>query len=84
VKLRRQVGARLVLQVQEPAELVLQVAVSGMPGLSDLQETLEATLDGEPLKLTEVAMPGNGRAHIATTGPGEVTVTYGAVLQPPD
>jgi transglutaminase-like putative cysteine protease len=80
VKPRRRVGARLVLQVQEPTELVLQVAVSGMPGLSDLQETLKATLDGEPLKLTEVAMPGTGRGHILTSDPGELTVTYGAVL----
>jgi transglutaminase-like putative cysteine protease len=75
----RRVGARLVLQVLEPAEVVLQVAAAAAPG-QQAQENLTIALDGEPVPVTELAMPAGGRTHVLRTGPGQLTVEYDAVL----
>ena len=75
----RHVGARLVLQVQQPLEVILQVAVSGMPGVR-LQEDLAVSRDGDPVRLAEVTMPDGGRAHVLRSDPGRLTVRYEAVV----
>jgi transglutaminase-like putative cysteine protease len=76
----RRVGCRLVLQVEQPAELILQVAVSDMAG-AQVEEDLAVSRDGEPATLTEVAMPGCGRVHVLRPDPGRLTVLYQAVVQ---
>jgi len=76
----RRVGARLVLQVREPAEVVLQVAAAAAPGQL-AQENLAVALDGQPVPVTELAMPAGGRAHVLRAAPGELVVGYDAVLR---
>jgi transglutaminase-like putative cysteine protease len=75
----RRVGARLVLQAQQPVEVVLQVAAAAAAGVQ-ARESLAVALDGEPVEVTELAMPASGRAHVLTSGPGRLTVAYDAVL----
>ena len=75
----RRVGARLVLQVLEPAEVVLQVTAAAAPG-QFAGEKLAAVLDGAPVSLTELAMPAGGRAHVLRAAPGQLVVDYEAVL----
>ena len=75
--LRRHVGARVVVEVSEPTELVLQLAVSGMPG-AGLEETLVVTCDGSELPAAEVMDPGSGRAHVVTARRGLVVAEYRA------
>jgi transglutaminase-like putative cysteine protease len=76
---RRRVGARLVLQAHQPLEMVLQVAVSGMTG-TRVEEELVVTCDGEPVKAREIAMAGDGRAHVLTVDPGHVEIEYAATV----
>jgi transglutaminase-like putative cysteine protease len=76
----RRVGARLVLQARQPLEVILQVAVSGMTG-AVVEEDLAVSLDGQPAELAEVAMPGDGRAHLLRSDPGQLTVRYEAVVR---
>jgi len=68
-----------VIEVQQPLEMILQLAVSGMTG-ADVRESLVITRDGEPLPAREVILPGEGRAHVLTADPGRVTVGYQATL----
>jgi transglutaminase-like putative cysteine protease len=75
----RRVGARLTLQAHQPAEVVLQVAAAARPGLRP-EESLAVTLDGEPVAVTELAMPAGGRAQVFRAGPGQLTIAYDAVL----
>jgi transglutaminase-like putative cysteine protease len=75
----RRAGARLVLQAHQPLEMVLQVAVSGMPG-TQVEERLAITCDGEPAKAPEVAMAGGGRAHVLAVDPGRVVIEYDATV----
>jgi transglutaminase-like putative cysteine protease len=81
------VGARLVLQVRQAAEAVLQVAVAGEAS-ARAQERLTITLDGKPADVTELVMPGGGRAHVLRAEPGQLTIAYEATLAgapvPPD
>ena len=76
----RSVGARLILQAQQPLEAILQVAVSGMAGAA-VEEALSVSRDGKPVDLAEVVMPGGGRAHILRSEPGRLTVEYDAVVR---
>jgi transglutaminase-like putative cysteine protease len=76
----RRAGARLVLQAHQSLEMVLQVAVSGMPG-TRVEEHLAITCDGEPAKAPEVAMAGGGRAHVLAVDPGRVVIEYGATVR---
>ena len=76
----RRVEARIVLEAQQPFEAVFQVAVSALAG-AQLEETLSASLDGEPAKLTEIAMPGGGRAHLLRCDAGQLTVDYQAAVR---
>jgi transglutaminase-like putative cysteine protease len=76
----RRVEARIVLEARQPFEAVFQVAVSALAG-AQLEETLSASLDGEPAKLTEIAMPGGGRAHLLRCDAGQLTVDYQAAVR---
>jgi len=76
----RRVEARIVLEARQPFEAVFQVAVSALAG-AQLEETLSASLDGEPAKLTEIAMPGGGRAYLLRCDAGQLTVDYQAAVR---
>jgi transglutaminase-like putative cysteine protease len=67
------------VQVDEQAELVLQIAVAG-PADDRTEEELTIRRDGAPVSATEVAMGHGGRAHLLRLAPGRVTVDYGAVV----
>lgn len=73
---RRHVSARLEIDVYEPLEMVLQLAVPDLPGTSR-GETLTITRDGQALAAMEVVVPGEGRAHVLTAPPGRVLVSTG-------
>jgi transglutaminase-like putative cysteine protease len=77
---RRHVSARLEIEVHEPVEMVLQVAVGDMPGASR-RESLTVSRDGEFLAPAEVAVLGEGRAHVLTVRPGRVLVEYQAAIE---
>ena len=77
---RRHVSARLEIEVREPLEMVLQVAVADMAG-TRRRESLTVTRDGEVLAPAEVAVPGEGRAHVLTVRPGRVLVGYRATVE---
>jgi transglutaminase-like putative cysteine protease len=81
----RQVTARLVLQADAPAEAILQVAVAGLAGAdtggADTAEELILERDGEQVTVTEIAMPGRGRAHVVRLRPGRITVGYRATVR---
>jgi transglutaminase-like putative cysteine protease len=76
---RRHVGAQLEVDVLQPLEAVLQLAVSDMPGTS-VQESLTITLGGEPVTPAEVVIPGEGRTHVFSAQPGLLTVAYRATV----
>jgi transglutaminase-like putative cysteine protease len=75
----RHVASRLVAEVHAPAELVLQVAVSGLAGAT-VAEDLAVTLGGQPLAAAEVAAPGPSRIHLLCSGPGQLIVEYQATV----
>ena len=60
--------------------MVLLVAVADMPG-TRRRESLTVTRDGEFLVPAEVALPGEGRAHVLTARPGRVVVDYRATVE---
>jgi transglutaminase-like putative cysteine protease len=76
---RRHVSAHLEIEVHEPLEMVLQLAVPDMPG-TGRRESLTVTRAGELLAATEVAIPGEGRSHVLTVRPGRVLVDYQATV----
>jgi transglutaminase-like putative cysteine protease len=73
------VSSRLVFDAHEPAEAILQVAVSGLAPAT-VEESLLVLADGVPVTPAEVAMPHGGRAHIFNAVPGRITVSYSAVV----
>lgn len=75
----RRVGGHLVFDVRQPASLILKVAVSDMPGTT-VSERLTITRDGEPLTAGEESVPGEGRTHLLSTGPGRIVVDYQAAI----
>jgi len=75
----RRVSSDLVLSVEAPLRVTLQVAVShSSPAV--LEESLRVTCDNKPVELIEVALPGVGRAHVCHPPSGRVHVAYQAVL----
>ena len=75
----RRVSSRLVFQAREPAQVILQVAVSALaPAL--VKESLVVSTDQGPVTPNEVAMPHAGRAHVFDAVPGRITVDYSAVV----
>ncbi|HEX4256264.1 MAG TPA: transglutaminase family protein [Streptosporangiaceae bacterium] len=77
---RRRGGCHLVIDVHQPAELVLQVAVAGQAGVT-VAEDLVVTHDGQPVAPAEIAIAGEGRVHLLRAAPGRVTVDYLATVE---
>jgi transglutaminase-like putative cysteine protease len=77
----RRVTAGLVLDIVEPLEMLVQVAVS-TAGLAaaDVIENLRATSNGAPVDLVEVMVAGNGRVHICRPPLGRVHIDYDATV----
>ena len=76
---RRTVSAALQLDVSQPLDVMLQVAVSGMPGVT-ISETLSAQLDGVAQPTTEVALTDGGRVHVIRPSVGRMTIEYAATI----
>jgi transglutaminase-like putative cysteine protease len=75
----RHVSSRLVLDVHQPVTAVLKVAAAGGPGAA-VEERLDVTCDGIPLRPAEAVVPGEGRTHLLAVQPGRVTVEYTATV----
>jgi transglutaminase-like putative cysteine protease len=75
----RHVQAHLVMDVQEPAMLALELAVAD-PSPATLDETLTITQDGKPLEGAELTAPAGGRIHELRVTPGRITVEYTATV----
>jgi transglutaminase-like putative cysteine protease len=75
----RHVEAHLVLDVQEPALLALELAVAD-PSPAALEETLTIAQDGQSVPARELAAPASGRIHELRVTPGRVTVDYAATV----
>jgi len=69
-----------VLQVHQPLQVMLQVAV---PNVQPREEALEVTCDGRPVAVTEVATPDGGRVHLLEPPAGRLEVGYRASLHGP-
>ena len=67
------------MDVQQPAELIVQVAVSGLTGVT-VREDLAVSHDGQPLTPAETVIAGEGRVHVLRARPGRVAVTYQAIV----
>jgi transglutaminase-like putative cysteine protease len=79
-ELIRRVGGHLVLDVQQPLEMVFKLAVSGMAG-ARVDDTLAISLGGEPLQAKEIGIGDEGRTHLLTAErPGRLVVDYQATL----
>jgi transglutaminase-like putative cysteine protease len=76
---RREVSALLEIEVHQPLEILLQVAVSGMPQ-ARVEETLTVRCDGVPVPTDEVSVPGEGRVHRVLPTVGRTTVEYRATV----
>jgi transglutaminase-like putative cysteine protease len=74
----RHVEARLVAQIHDPLEAMLQIAVSGVPA-DQLDEALEVTCDGRPLPAREL-LTENGRVHLLHPPPGRLEIAYRATV----
>ena len=83
--MKRNVTARIVLTVTEPAHLVFAIAVAEqhLPAT----ESFIATLDGRPVDVEEVADAHGTRLHRIHSNVGELVVSYDATVdavgQPP-
>ncbi|MFL6025063.1 MAG: transglutaminase family protein [Marmoricola sp.] len=76
---RRVVSSTLELEVQYQAEVMLQIAVSGMDG-AQVEETLSVRCDGVETSTTEVALAGGGRVHLVVPPAGRMTIEYQATV----
>ena len=74
--MKRDVTARIVLNVGETADLVFAIAVSS--AYAPTEETLTALLDGAPVRLTELPDAHGGRLQRLTAAPGQLVVQYSA------
>jgi transglutaminase-like putative cysteine protease len=74
----RRVGSHLVIDVHRPAELILQVAVSGLGGVT-VREDLAVSFGGQPQAPAQTLIPGEG--HVLRAGPGRVAVGYQATVE---
>jgi transglutaminase-like putative cysteine protease len=76
----RDIAVSLEVEVQTATELEMQIAVARTPGLA-LQETLEVTLDGEPVDAEELLDARGGRIHRLQLAPGELSIAYRAAVE---
>jgi transglutaminase-like putative cysteine protease len=75
----RRVGARLVLDVHQPATAVLKVAVSSSAQEADVTHGLQVGAD-EMVEVTRLDVPGEGITHVMPLRPGRVEVEYTATV----
>lgn len=75
----RAVSATLEIEVHQPLELLLQVAVSGMAPAA-IDESLTVVCDGVAVPVDEITMPGEGRVHRVTPTVGRMTIEYRASI----
>jgi transglutaminase-like putative cysteine protease len=75
----RRVGARLLVAVDDPVRMTLQVAVADAASLHG-EETLRVTCDDVPIDVAEVAVPGIGRVHTCHPPAGRIEISYTAVV----
>jgi transglutaminase-like putative cysteine protease len=75
----RRVGARLLVAVDDPVRMTLQVAVADAGSLHGA-ETLRVTCDDVPIDVAEVAVPGIGRVHTCQPPAGRIEISYTAVV----
>lgn len=74
------VGCSLVVEVQTPSRLVLQVAAAQVDGLA-VQEDLRLTLNGDPVRASELQAPGGGRWQVVDLPAGRFTADYSATVR---
>jgi transglutaminase-like putative cysteine protease len=74
----RTVTARLLMEVDEPADVIVQVAVANAH--PEISETLTVEAVGGRQVPEVVAMPDAGRAHRFTAPPGAVAISYEATV----
>jgi len=72
----RRVSSRLVLEIDGPVRLDVQVAVANEP----LDETLDVTCDGAPVVVAEVVVAGIGRVHVVDPPSGRLVIAYDATV----
>jgi transglutaminase-like putative cysteine protease len=75
--MRRTVSTRLELEIRDPAEVALQIAVAAG---ERIDESLDIRLDRTPVPWREVIGAAGGRAHLVATGRGTLGVTYSATV----
>lgn len=73
----RGVSASIDAEISGTSEIELQIAVAGLPGL-DVDESLEITVDGEPVEPEELTSIVGGRIHRFTATDGTMSVRYNA------
>lgn len=76
-RMRRTVSTRLELEISDPAELALQIAVAAG---ERLEEELDIRLDGTPVAHRAVPGAHGGRTHLLHTGNGRLVVSYSATV----
>ena len=65
--------------MREPREVMLQIAVSGMPG-ARVDETMSVRCNGVETPTKEIAVPGAGRVHLVVPTVGRMTIEYHATV----
>lgn len=76
--LRREVGARLEIEVSDPTSFVLAIAVA--QGVPALVETLRVRLDERDVPVRETTDEHGTRLHLFDTSPGTLAIDYAATV----
>lgn len=76
---KRDMGCHLEIDVIDPTDLELQVAVSGYSP-DQVNEHLNVTLNGWTVDVQEVRDPSGGRIHMMRPGRGHLVVDYNATV----
>lgn len=77
--MRRNVTARLTIDVTTPSELAMSVAVAARS--DGLDETITVLLDGTPLDTRVVEDAHDTRLHLIHSEPGTLTIEYSARIE---
>src|SRR6266496_3152096 len=75
----RRVGVRLLVSVDDPVRMTLQVAVADASS-PHVEETLRVSCNDTPLDVAEVAVPDIGRVHVCHLPAGRIAISYDAVV----
>lgn len=80
--MERAVSARLTARTASRTSMVFAIAAVRNPGYSEFTESLEATVDGRPVKLGELADAHGGRLHTLTVDDAsDVVLDYRADIR---